>query len=124
MFPERSVHKLKAFQGEEVDYSYICPKITFSSNSGVIDIVQVRGLERLEDFPKHMPNRIMSATLLKGSSLHPRPNHPKDFFFSPSSCKIQLIFCMVWPAVKREPFDKVADNNPVWHVFWKVFQPF
>ena len=83
MFPERSVHKLKAFQGEEVDYSYICPKITFSSNSGVIDIVQVRGLERLENFPKHMPNRIMLPTLLKASPFHPRPNHAKDALDSP-----------------------------------------
>ena len=60
-----------------MDYSYTCSKIPFSGNPEVIGPVQVRGLERLEDFPKHMPNRIMSTTLLKGSFLHLRPNHTK-----------------------------------------------
>ena len=52
MFHERSIHELKAFQRK-------------------IHLLNVWGLEKLEDFPKHMPNRIMSTTLPKGSRLHP-----------------------------------------------------
>ena len=57
-------------------------KIPFSGNPEIIDFVQVRSLEKLEDFPKHIPNRIMSAILLKESPLHLRPNHTKDTFYS------------------------------------------
>ena len=59
-------------------------KIPFSSNWKVIDLVQVIGLQRLVDLTKHIPNRIMSTALLKGSPLHPRPNHTKDALFSTS----------------------------------------
>ena len=59
-------------------------KIPFSGNSKVIGIVQVIGLQRLEDFLKHIPNRIMSATFLIGSPIHPRPNHTKDALYSTS----------------------------------------
>ena len=59
-------------------------KIPFSGNSKVIDLWRVIGLQRVEDFPKHIPKKVMSATLLKGSPLHPRPNHTKDALYSTS----------------------------------------
>jgi hypothetical protein len=40
-----------------VDYSYTFPKNPFGSNLEVIDPVQVRSVERLEDLPKYMPHR-------------------------------------------------------------------
>ena len=43
---------------EKIDYSYTCSKITSSGNQEVIDLVQVRVVERLKDVPKHMPNSI------------------------------------------------------------------
>jgi hypothetical protein len=41
----------------------------------------LRGIKRLEDLPKHMSNRMTASTLLKGSPLHPRPNHTKDALY-------------------------------------------
>ena len=57
-------------------------KIPFSGVREVNDLVQFRGLEMFEDFPEHIPNRIMLATLLKRSPLQPRPNHTKDALYS------------------------------------------
>ena len=56
-------------------------KIPFSGNSKVNDLVQVIGLQGLVDFTKHIIIRIMSAILLKGSPVHPRPNHTKDALY-------------------------------------------
>ena len=53
MFNEKHP-RIESISEEIVDYSYTCPKIPFSGNQKVIDPVQVRGLERLEDLPKHM----------------------------------------------------------------------
>ena len=64
MFQKRSV-RIKRILGGKVDYSYTCSKIPFSGNLEVIDPVQVNGVERLENLPKHMPNRI---------AIHPKPN--------------------------------------------------
>ena len=52
-------------------------KIPFSGNSKVIDLYKLRSMQRLEDIQKHIPKGIMSATNLKGSPLHPRPNQTK-----------------------------------------------
>ena len=54
--------------------------IPFSDNSEVIDLVQVIGFEKLEDFPKHIPKRIMSALYWKGPLF--TPNHTKDALYS------------------------------------------
>jgi hypothetical protein len=57
MFQEICSTNWKHFK-EKSDYSYTCSKIPFSGNQELIDPVQVRGVERLEELPKHMPNRI------------------------------------------------------------------
>ena len=49
---------IESILAEKVDYSYICSKIPFSDYLEVIDPVQVSGVERLVNLPKHMPNRI------------------------------------------------------------------
>ena len=48
-------------------------KIPFSGNSKVIDLYKLGSIQRLE----HIPKGIMSATNLKGSPLHARPNQTK-----------------------------------------------
>ena len=78
MIHESSIQDLKAFQRKK----WTCSKIPFSGNLDNIDLVQAKGLERLEDFPKHMPNWIMSTTLLKGSPFYSRPNHTKGALYS------------------------------------------
>ena len=77
-------------------------KIPFSGNSKVIDLVQVIALQRLVDFPKHIPNRIMSATLLKGSPLHPRPNYTKDALYSTSGWGKESKYFATFTPVKSE----------------------
>ena len=73
-------------------------KIPFSGNPEVTDLVQVRGLERLEDFPKHIPKRIMSATLLKESSLHPqvKPNKRCIVFYKRMGKRKNLLDGLAW----------------------------
>ena len=63
----REASTIESILEEKLNYSYTCSKILFSCNSKVIDLVQVIGLQELEDFAKYIPKRIMSATLLKGS---------------------------------------------------------
>ena len=48
----------------------------------------------------------------------------KPLSFSPSTCTIHCMFCMVWPAVKRGPFQICSRHNPLWNVFLNVLQHF
>ena len=56
-------------------------KIPFSGNSKVIDLYKLQSIQRLEDIRKHIPKGIMSATILKGSPHHARPNQTKDALY-------------------------------------------
>ena len=78
-------------------------KIPFSGNPEVTDLVQVRSLERLEDFPKHIPNRIVSPTLLKGPPPpHPRPNHTKYALCSTRGWEKENKYFISYRSVKSE----------------------
>ena len=54
-------------------------KIPFSGNSKPCTNYWFTKIHRLY---KKIPNRIMSSSLLKGSPVHPRPNHTKDALYS------------------------------------------
>ena len=61
----------KHFGGETEPFIYMF-KIPFSGNPEFIDLV----------FSKTHSKQNMSAILMKGSYLHPRPNHTKDALYS------------------------------------------
>ena len=71
-------------------------KIPFSGYSKII------GLQKYVHFTKHIPNRIMFATLLKGSPFHPRPNHTKDALYSTSGWGKESEYYASFWSVKSE----------------------
>jgi hypothetical protein len=66
MFQERSVHKLKVFRRKKWTIHVHVPKF--------LELVQVMGLERLEDFTKHMPKWITVYHFIEWIPSSPQAN--------------------------------------------------
>ena len=79
MFQERIENILE----EKLYYSYTSSKFLLVVIQKLLTFYELLVYKGWKT-PKQIPKTIMSATLLKGSPLHPRPNHTKDALYSTS----------------------------------------